>query len=153
MVMAPTIPMAWWDKMDMGPTIPMAWLDEMDKAPTIPMAWWDSREWDKMVTALTTQMGARGVKMVKVLTIRTMACRDKMEVVSTAPWFDKTREINNRINTLARSKINTLPGMLLVTVESDHRSKLSSVVMNWVCLAPVSHVVQLQDAPSVLAEV
>jgi len=42
--------------------------------------------------------------------------------------------------------------MLLVTVKTDHRCKLSNVAVNWGLLALVSHVVQLLNALFGVAE-
>jgi len=62
-----------------------------------------------------------------------------MEVASTI-------NLEHRINFLAHSKDNICVGMLLVTVKTEIRCKLSNVVKNWVLLVLVSHVVHLHDA-------
>jgi len=60
--------------------------------------------------------------------------------------------LRHRTNSLVHSKANICVGMLLVTVRTDHRCKLSNVVKNWVLLVLVSHVVQLHNALFGVAE-
>merc|ERR1719503_30907 len=128
--MASTIPLVpCWGKTATASTIP-------------PEQWWANKAmastillvpcWDK------TAMACR-VRVEVVFTIQMLARQVRMEVASTI-------NLEHRINFLAHSKDHICVGMLLVTVKTDHRCKLSNVVKNWVLLVLVSHVVHLHDA-------